>query len=234
MEIFITNQPDDETCGPTSLHAVYQYHNDSITLEQTIKEVRRVNSGGTIAPYLGIHALSRNYKATIYTYNLEIFDPTWLQGKNIDAKWLTSKLEKQLKFKKNKKLNEATKAFIEFIGLGGNIGYHELNADLLKKYFNKKVPILTGLSATYLYQSKREKVNTNGTIVYHDIEGEPCGHFVVLSGYDRHKRSIIVADPHRENPISHDNYYKVSSSRLINAILLGVMTYDGNLLIIEK
>lgn len=44
---------------------------------------------------------------------------------------------------------------------------------------------------------------------------------------------MIVADPHRENPLSHDNYYKVSSNRLINAIMLGVLTYDANLLVIQ-
>ena len=234
MKITITTQPDDETCGPTSLHAVYAYYKDKISLEQTISEVKRVKSGGTIAPYLGLHALGRNYKVKIYTYNLEIFDPSWFSHKDINPAYIQKKLEKQLDYKKGKKLTESCAAFLEFIKGGGEICHHELNIDLLKKYFNQKTPILTGLSATYLYQSKREKVTTSGKIIYDDIRGEPCGHFVVLTGYDEHRRNIIVADPHRENPISHDNYYKVSSSRLINAILLGVLTYDGNLLIIEK
>lgn len=234
MDIKITNQPDDETCGPTSLHAVYQYYNDKITLEETVQEVKRVKSGGTIAPYLGIHALNRNYSATIYTYNLEIFDPSWFHSKDIDNQTLIKKLESQIQYKKGKKLKESSEAFLEFIKLGGTICHHELNIDLLKNYFNKQIPVLTGLSATYLYQSKREKVKSDGSIVYDDIKGEPCGHFVVLTGYDQNRRNIVVADPHRENPLSHDNYYKVSSTRLINAILLGVLTYDGNLLIIEK
>ena len=56
---------------------------------------------------------------------------------------------------------------------------------------------------------------------------------MILCGYDEQKRHVVVADPHRENPLSHDNYYKVSSNRLINAIMLGVLTYDANLLIIQ-
>ncbi|HAU0282044.1 TPA: peptidase-C39 like family protein, partial [Legionella pneumophila] len=37
----------------------------------------------------------------------------------------------------------------------------------------------------------------------------------------------------KKNPVSGDNYYTVSIHRLINAIMLGVVTRDGNLLIIE-
>ena len=35
----IQSQPTDSTCGPTCLHAVYQYWNDTISLEQVIGEV---------------------------------------------------------------------------------------------------------------------------------------------------------------------------------------------------
>ena len=234
MKIDITTQPDDETCGPTSLHAVYRYYRDNISLEQTIKEVERVKSGGTIAPLLGVHALKRGYQVKIYTFNLEIFDPSWFQSSEYSNEFLIGKLHSQVKVKHGKKFRESSKAFTDFLKLGGNVCHHDLSVDLLKKYFSTKTPILTGLSATYLYQSPREKAGKKNEMLYDDIKGEPCGHFVVLSGYDESKRHVVVADPHRENPISHNNYYKVSSVTLINAILLGVLTYDGNLLIIEK
>lgn len=51
--------------------------------------------------------------------------------------------------------------------------------------------------------------------------------------YDAKKRLVVVADPHPTNPLFKDNYYKVSVNRLINSIMLGVLTYDANLLIIE-
>ncbi len=108
-----------------------------------------------------------------------------------------------------------------------------LSSQLLKEYFKTKYSILTGLSATYLYDSAEKAFQIKTVSVYDDIRGTPCGHFVVLCGYDEKKKHVIVADPHRENPLSHDNYYKVSITRLINAIMLGVLTYDGNLLIIQ-
>ena len=49
----ILTQPDDSTCGPTSLHAVYQYFDDEISLEQVISEVSFLEDGGTLAVFLG-------------------------------------------------------------------------------------------------------------------------------------------------------------------------------------
>lgn len=73
----IKAQPDDTTCGPTCLHALYQYYNDSIALKEVVDEVKSLKTGGTLAVMLGNHALQRGYNAHIYTYNLNIFDPTW-------------------------------------------------------------------------------------------------------------------------------------------------------------
>lgn len=232
MQINMITQPDDETCGPTSLHAVYQYYGDSISLEQVINEVEFVKTGGTIAPLLGKHALARGYDAKIYSYNLEIFDPSWFSKATTSAQ-LIDKLHAQAQAKPNRvRLQESSRAFIEFLSLGGIVTHHELSVNLLKSYFEQNIPLLTGLSATHLYQSQRETSGADKRAVYDDIKGEPCGHFVVLTGYDEMRRHVVVADPHRANPISHDNYYKVSSQRIIHAILLGVLTYDGNLLVI--
>lgn len=54
----------------------------------------------------------------------------------------------------------------------------------------------------------------------------------MLCGYHEKRRHVIVADPWRENPLSKNNYYKVSLARLINAIMLGAQTYDATLLVI--
>ena len=53
-----------------------------------------------------------------------------------------------------------------------------------------------------------------------------------MCGYDEKRRRVVVADPFRENPLSKNNYYKVSLARLINAIMLGAQTYDATMLMI--
>jgi hypothetical protein len=228
----ILTQPDDSTCGPTSLHAVYQYFKDDVSLEQVISEVSFLEEGGTLAVLLGSHALRRGYKVHIYSYNLHVFDPTWFKMSN---EKIIQNLQEQLLYKKDAKLQMATHAYIEFLGLGGELRYKDLTPDLLDQYFSKGIPMLSGLSATYLYNCARERTNERDESIFDDVRGEPMGHFVVLAGFvdDQDKEHVIVADPYQENPLFRNNYYNVPISRLINAIMLGIVTYDANLLVIQ-
>lgn len=222
-------QPDDVTCGPTSLHAVYNYYGDRVSLNEVIKEVPYLKGGGTLAVMLATHALKRGYKTKIFTYNLKVFDPSWFINDKAD---LVAKLKKQLEYKKGKKFREASFAYIKYLKLGGEILFEDLTENLLKKYFDKKVPILAGLNATYLYNCSREYMNNKNMSVYDDLKGFVSGHFVVLCCFDKNN-NIIVADPYKENPVSHNNYYTVNPARLINSIILGIVTYDSNLLVIQ-
>lgn len=233
IKLTISTQPDDETCGPTCLHAIYRYYGLSCSLNDVINSVERSLSGGTLAPLLGKHALEHGFDTTIYINNLDVFDPTWFEDNESPKKSLIAKLDAQMKYKWDKGIIQSSIAYQQYLEAGGDVRFHTLSVPLLKTYFSQNIPILTGLSATYLYQSAREIYSSEGVAFYDDIRGTPCGHFVILCGYDDKNRHIIVADPHRENPLSHDNYYKVSSHRLINAILLGVYTYDANLLMIQ-
>ncbi len=227
MTVNIKPQPDDVTCGPTCLQALYNYYQDHIEIEDVIREVQQLKTGGTLAVYLGIHALQRGYQAIIYTYNLHIFDPTWFSPE-IELK---IKLRQQASLKRQFGIKHATDAYINYLNLGGQILYEELTPKLLKRYLTKQIPILTGLSATYLYQCAREIPETNQ---YHDVKGEPSGHFVLIKGYDRETRMVHISDPLNPNPVAKTiQHYQVPIDRLINAILLGIVTYDANLLIIK-
>lgn len=223
----IKAQPDMVTCGPTCLHALYQHYNDDISLKQVIQEVKQIKTGGTLAVMLGDHALQRGYNAHIYTYNLNVFDPTWFK---FSSRKMIELLKQQIRSKRNKrKLITECKAYIEFLEAGGKVKYAELNEELIKSYLQKSIPILTGLSATYLYGTPREIGETNK---YHSIKGEPVGHFVVINGFDGKNDIVYLADPMNPNPLK-SQYYNVKFDRLINSILLGIVTYDANLLIIE-
>jgi hypothetical protein len=228
LQIKIKNQPNDTTCGPTSLHAVYKYYGDKISLKEVVSQVTYFKDGGTLAVFLAIHALERGYNVKLYTYNLNVFDPTWFK----DSVDIISKLKEQCYYKRDKKLKIVSKAYLRFLEMGGKVRYDELTSSLLKKYFEKGIPILTGLSATYLYQTKRESTGKNNRLKYDDVKGYPAGHFVVLCGYDEEKKHVVIADPYTNHPF-RSNYYSVKVNRLINSILLGIVTYDSILLIIE-
>ena len=226
LHLEIARQPDDTTCGPTCLHAVYAYYGDSISLQQVIKEAKRLKGGGTLAVLLGNHALKRGYKATIYTYNLNVFDPTWFE-KDVS---LADKLKAQVAARPDDRLAFATQGYLEFLENGGRLKYEDLTLGLIRHFLKKSTPILTGLSSTYLYRAVRENPENNQD---DNIAGSPSGHFVVLCGYDKETREVLVADPFKKNPVSGDHYYMVSIARLLGAILLGILTHDANLLVIE-
>lgn len=231
INISIQSQPDGSTCGPTSLHAVYRYYGCHCTLEDVIQSVKRTTSGGSLAAFLGKDALDRGFNATIYVNNLTLFDPSWFKHGQSNPEFLMNKLQLQLKVKHDPDLIQASHAYIDFLKLGGEVKFELLNKQLLTHYFKQSIPILTGLSATYLYQSPRY-IYIDDEAYHNDIEGTPCGHFVVLCGYDDFHQHVIVADPHEENPLSSQHFYDVDIHRLINAIMLGVLTYDANLLIL--
>ncbi|MCJ8502644.1 C39 family peptidase [Desulfatitalea alkaliphila] len=224
----IQAQPDDTTCGPTCLQAVYNYYNDPIPLGRLIRQVEQLEGGGTLAVLLGCHALQRGYRAKIYTFNLQVFDPTWFK---LDRAGMQERLERQLRVKNNRKMRTAGQAYLTFLQLGGTLRFEDLTGALIRGLLKRGVPVLTGLSATFLYRTARE-LEVGREMVYDDIKGEPTGHFVVLCGYNRADRTALVADPLLPNPISESQIYPVRLSRLVCAIMLGIWTYDANLLVI--
>lgn len=228
MELTILPQPDDNSCGPTSLHAVYRYYDLEVELARLIEDIKSLETGGTLAVYLGIDALRRGMDATIYSWNLKMFDPTWAA---LEPPALIAKLEQQQEFKNKKRFVQASQAYITFLRRGGRILFDPLTPALLRSVLQLSIPILTGLSATYLYNSMRE-VSRGKRSVYNDISGDPMGHFVVLTDY-LPVDMVRIADPYSGNPLSGSQYYTLPVQRLINAIHLGSVTYDANLLIVQ-
>jgi hypothetical protein len=222
FELEVLPQPDDSTCGPTALHAVYRYWGLDLPLERVIDEVAPLPQGGTLAVSLACHALRQGFDATIYTYNLQVFDPTWFEA-GVD---IAGKLRQQVRRNPVSRLRHATDAYLEFLSLGGAIRYEDLTSRLVRSILRREIPILTGLSATYLYDDVRERDEQDD-----DIGGQPVGHFVVLCGYDPTGREVMVADSLRDNRYA-SHYYRVGMEKLLAAILLGIVTYDANLLVL--
>jgi hypothetical protein len=226
-DLEILPQPDDSTCGQTCLHAVYRFFGDPIALDRVVEEVEPLEAGGTLAANLARHALRRGYAATIYTYNLRVFDPTWFGRPGID---LAERLRSAARVKRWGRLREATGAYLDYLALGGRVLYEELNASLLSDLLADG-PVITGLSSTYLYGCARERGDRE--LVEDDIGGVPQGHFVVLGGCDLDRREVLLADPLEDRPGFESHLYTVGLDRVVGAILLGVLTYDANLLVIR-
>lgn len=227
LHIPIKPQPDETTCGPTCLHTIYEFYNDRISLSDVIKQVEQFDDGGTIGALLAVHALERGYGVTAYSYNLQIFDPTWFGA---ESPFMIDRLKRQLEYKRTPKFEIVTNAYIRYLELGGKLIFDDLRPSIISKYLKRNQPVIAGLSATCLYKSAREYGHD---LEYDDLRGHPTGHFVLLHGYDKETREIYIADPISQNPLGVGQCYKMKIDRVINAILLGIVTYDANLIIIS-
>ncbi len=119
----IKAQPDDTTCGPTCLHSIYSFYDDDISLSQVINEVQYLEGGGTLAVLLGCHALKRGYDVTLYTFDMQVFDPTWSELSRED---LATKLTLQLDAKRTPKMEVITKAYLDFLSINGKIRFVDM------------------------------------------------------------------------------------------------------------
>lgn len=219
-------QPDDVTCGPTCLAAALRFYGVDLSVEEAIRRTRRNPDGGTLAVHLGVAALGMGFRPTLYSYNLRVFDPTWAR---LSPEDLALKLRLRREHAGKKKLVRALDAYLEFVERGGRVRFPELTAELLIRHLRRGQPILTGLSATYLYRTPRE-LNEE----YDDVRGHPAGHFVVICGYYPKRDRFVVRDPSPHIPFSRSGKYSVPSDRLLNAILLGDVTYDAVLLTLGR
>jgi hypothetical protein len=221
-------QPDETTCGPTCLHALYRYWERDDQLQQVIDRTRKLDQGGgTFAVFLACDALRQGFEATIYTYNVTVFDPTWfVPGANI-----AERLALQAEVKRgDKRLQHATEGYLEFLRLGGRLRFTDLSRRLIRGLLGRNLPILTGLSSTYLYRTARE-YGIDDTP--DDVRGSPSGHFVVMAGYNRKAREVLIADPYGPHPFGPSHEYWINIDRVICSVLLGIVTHDANMLIIH-
>jgi hypothetical protein len=231
LKLTIAAQPDGVSCGPSSLHALYHYFGDTITLAQTIGEVSYLETGGTLGVLLGCHALERGYRATLHSVNIQVLDPTWVSGSREN---LAAKLRLQEQRNNDPKIKMTSAAYGRFLEGGGELIFGEVSFGTLSSYFDAKLPVLSGLSATYLYKNMRDYTGEKQQVIYDEWRGAPSGHFVVLRGCNKKKREVHVADPYTPQPLSVDRYYSLSFSHWLHAHLLGIITYDAELLVIQK
>jgi hypothetical protein len=227
LPVSILPQPDETTCGPTCLQAIYRYWGGDESLEGLISRTGKLEQGGTFAVLLACDALRRGYDAAIYTYNLNVFDPSWFTEPNVD---IADRLRRQREVKTDYRLRHATEGYLEFLSLGGRLRMTDPSRGLVHGLLRRGLPILTGLSSTYLYRAPREYGPDDTP---DDIRGLPSGHFVVIAGYERDRRKLLVVDPYQPNPFAGAHKYWLGVDRVISAVLLGIVTHDANLLVIR-
>ncbi|MCR4315592.1 MAG: peptidase-C39 like family protein [Planctomycetes bacterium] len=228
FDIRLNPQPTDTTCGPTCLHGIYNYLGMDTDHHTVISDVATLDGGGTLGVHLATDAVEYGLGAIIYTHNLKVFDPTWFK---LTPAEMRERLIRQSEVKSDKKICEASVHYAEFLSEGGAILFEPLTPEFLRRVLESHGPLICGLSATYLYMTMRER---NSTGEDDDIEGFPQGHFVLLCGISGDLRKVEITDPLIDNPLNLGQRYELDVRHFINSILIGVITYDANLIAIFR
>lgn len=237
LPVEIEAQPTDSACGATCLQAIYRYWDHHMEVAQILADIPQLEMGGTLAVQLACHAMAHGFSATIYTYNVQVFDPTWFNRPHVD---LAERLQRQRdrKGNVNQRIDVATEAYLRFLSLGGQVLMQPLERPLIRQHLTDRVPMLAGLSATFLYQESRERPQPPDergiSSIPDDLSGEPVGHFVVLSGYDDEADAVMIADPlHPYSNGTLQQYYWSPIDHVAAAVLLGIVTFDSNFLVLR-
>ena len=224
LPVTIERQPDYTTCGPTSLHAIYRYWGDPISLPTVIEETPKLPGGGTLGVHLAVHALKRGYEVDTWVCNVRHVDPTWFQ-KPTD---LRAKIKARAAAKglvADPRYGPAIQSIEQFLDLGGRYHWGDLSPEFMGKLLSEGTPLLTGANGTYLYQCSRETEKGPD-----DVQGDSFGHFLVLCGYSSKDQSVAISDPLWDNPLHGTKYYRASLWRFLGAVFLGVSSDDGNMM----
>ena len=163
LQLHIQPQPDDTTCGPTCLDAIYRYYGQAVPLEDLIVAVPKTPSGGTADVYLANDALRRGFKVAIHTHNIRMFDPTWFApGVDIAQKL---RAQKAAKGAERPVLTQLTPAYVEFLERGGELHFTDLNAAFLRRHLKRGVPVLTGPNVQN-FQEIANEFHREGALVF--------------------------------------------------------------------
>lgn len=216
-------QPDNITCGPTSLRMVLNYYGKSVSHEEMMKHFTLFPGIGVLDPHICLAAKAMGFQAKTISFNFRVIHPSWTR---LSREELLAKLKEYLPGIANYKDSVSTAGYIRWLEQGRRVEFQTLSRRLIVSYLQKGIPVIAALDMEYLYQ---------GTVNWSEFRPEHATHFVVIFGYDAEKDAFQIADPWYEVPIPNEGgVYSVPADHLLMSILLGFQVNDADLVIIEK
>lgn len=193
-------------CGQYALKQILAFYGDDVDIKEiTHKLGSRIDLGVWSSQILAF-VKNRGYKVDFCTNSLRVLDLSW---EKLSSKKIADKLRKRLKFKKEKMFDY--KAYIKYFSSGGSVNFEPITKETIKKYLDKKKPVLMCVNSTYFYHKKRRYKGK-----FDDIKGNEVGHYIVVAGYD--KKRFFIVDPGSKT--IHKGKYWVDQDFLIVSTLI--------------
>ncbi len=147
-------QPDDVTCGPACLHGVYRHYGDPISLESVMSDLKMLEEGGTLDVFLANHALAA---ATRPRYTPTTCSCSIRPGSTCRATSCVLGSKRRRPSRRNVlDCKPPLAATTSSCGSAASSSLRDLEPALLRNLLNRGTPVITGLSATFLYRSVRD------------------------------------------------------------------------------
>ena len=215
-------QPDNITCGPTSLRMVMNYYGKEVSHEDVMEHFTIFPGIGVLDPHIAMAAMNYGFNVKIISYNYRVIHPSW---ESLSSDMLLKKLQDYMPEITNYKDSVSASGYINYLKRGGRIEYYPLSKELIVSYLKEGQILIAALDMEYLYE---------GTVDWSAAAPEPSSHFVVVHGYDPGAVKFEISDSWYEVSVPNENgHYFVSTARLITAILLGFQVNDADLVIID-
>jgi hypothetical protein len=210
-------------CGPTALWMVIGFLGGQETYADVMKHYTILPSIGVYDSHNAMAAMDLGYKATIISYNYRVIHPLWHE---LSGDELMVKLQSYLPKLQEEKDKVSAAGYIELLKRKGEIKFPPLSRELIVSYLLKGLPVMIAVDVEYLYR---------GMTTVDPFRPDHWTHALVVHGYDPTTDEFEVADPWFQIPLPHkDGHYRVSSGRLLTAILLAFQFNDGSVVVVEK
>jgi hypothetical protein len=151
LQLDILAQPDNVTCGPTCLHAVYRFYGDQLPLDQVIQRDSAASRRWDIGCFAGVPRFAPRLRRDHFDVQSADLRPD-LVSAPISLAWrIVCELRWPSSGSSKLACGERGLSGIA-TDLGGRIQMEDFTSRLIRRYLKREIPILTGLSATYLYR----------------------------------------------------------------------------------
>ena len=129
------------------------YWGDDEPLATVIERMWRLEQGGTFAVFLGCDALAQGLsRAHLHVQPLRVRSDVVHAAARRHRRAARSRSARR----RATRGQHATDGYLEFLERGGRLRFADLSQHLIRGILRCRLPIITGLSSTYLYRSARE------------------------------------------------------------------------------
>jgi hypothetical protein len=206
IDVPLVKQKDKNGCGAAGMSMIYKFFGVNLSQEEIIKKIGGLTRWGSFTVDHALMANELGFSTTVYSYNLEYYDPS---DSKLSRKELIKKTGELIK-KENRQYNiRELKSILKVLRSDVSYEMRIPTLNSIKKFLDKRIPVVVAVNSAVLFEKKK------------DLR---WGHFLALTGYEKNR--FYYNDPHGIKGT-------ISDEKLIFALSNNVFDSSAYLLVIK-